>query len=512
MNHKCGIAGVSSQNNAPQLIYKMLLQLQHRGQLSAGITTFHPDDKKLLKTHKGLGLVNTAFKAENKEKFDSIMLKHSSSTGIGHVRYATSGADDVEYAQPFERIHGRKNKWFSICFNGNIANYSELKAHLEKSGYHLMHETDTEILMHLFAKALKSKNNFVEMFKFIANKLDGSYCIAFLNAEGTMIAARDPLGIRPLCFASERGRICFASESVALSSLGFENITDLAPGEMVIIKDGRHKVERFCEEKKKSSCFFEWVYFAHPASKIDGRLVYDARRKLGKELALIETEKIDSDCIVVPVPDSSVPAGQGFSQTLGIPIREGLIRNRYLGRTFIEPRNRAEKVREKFVVLRDVIEGKKVFLIEDSIVRGTTLKNLVDYIKKIGNPKEIHVRVSCPPVLWPCFYGIDMSSRKELIAAQCKKEEIEDFIKKEISVNSVRYQSISGLFKALEMNETRLCTACINGNYPTAWGEKLKNYNEAGRAQENKATQKTLFENLKPKETQNKKNVNQKKA
>jgi amidophosphoribosyltransferase len=399
------------------------------------------------------------------------------------VRYATSGCDDKDYAQPFERMHGKKIKWFSFCFNGNIANYSDLKKTLVEGNYHLVHETDTEIIQHLLAKALKKKENAASAFSDIAKHLDGAYSIAFINAEGTMVAARDPYGLRPLVYSIQGENVFFASESVALQSIGVNEWMDLPAGHLLIKDKNGARVEKFAEQKKVSHCFFEWVYFAHPASVIDGKLVYNARHELGKELAKIETQRIDSNCIVVPVPDSSTPVGEGFSDSLGIPLREGLIRNRYMGRTFIESTDRAQKVKDKFTVIKQLIQGKRVFLVEDSIVRGTTLRNLIEYIRRVGEPKEVHVRVSCPPIAFPCFYGIDMSSKKELIAAQEKDyEKMIEWVRQEIGADSLIYQPVNGLFKSIGFNENELCIACLNGNYPTPTGEKMKHFSEEGRA------------------------------
>ncbi|MFA6269103.1 MAG: amidophosphoribosyltransferase, partial [archaeon] len=440
MNHKCGIAGIcffekSSSNNAALYLYKMLLQLQHRGQLSAGITVYKGEDNFLLQTHKDLGLVNHVFRAEHKGKFLSLMEKYNSPKGIGHVRYATCGPDDKDYAQPFEHFHGKKDRWFSIAFNGNIANYESIKKELEESNYHLIRKNDTEAILLLLAKHLKSSGDITAAFSGLSAHLDGSYNIAFIDAEGRVAVARDPLGIRPLCYAVDDEKIAFASESVALQIIGFniDSIKDLAPGSILLIENGSFSIKQFAEVKRKAHCFFEWVYFAHAASKIDGKIVYSVRRDLGRELAKLETQKIDSSCVVVAVPDSSTPCGQGFAEALKIPMQEGLIRNRYVGRTFIESKDRADRVKSKFSLIKEVFEGKKVFLVEDSIVRGTTLKNLVEFIRKQGNPKEIHVRVSCPPIKFPCYYGIDMCSKKELIACTQSVDEI----RKEIGADSL---------------------------------------------------------------------------
>jgi amidophosphoribosyltransferase len=394
-----------------------------------------------------------------------------SETGIGHVRYATCGCDDKEYAQPFEHFHGKKNRWFSLAFNGNIANYPELVKEMEKDNYHFARKTDTEILILLLAKFIKKQNTLTESFTKLSKYLDGAYNIAFIDAERTLACCRDPLGIRPLCYAEENGKFAFASESVALQSIGFTNIKDLEPGKILIHKEGKTKIETFAESKKKAHCFFEWVYFAHAASRIDGKVVYNVRYNLGKELAKIEKESTDENTIVVAVPDSSTPCGNGFAQELGIKNMEGLIRNRYVGRTFIESKDRAERVQSKFTVIKEVFDGKKVFLLEDSIVRGTTLKNLISLIKKYGNPKEIHVRVSCPPIRFPCFYGIDMSTKKELVASDKNEKEIAQLI----GADSVKYQTIEGLIKAIGLSENELCLACLNGNYPTPAGKERAN-------------------------------------
>ena len=468
MHEECGICGAYLKKNVEIELYKMLIQMQHRGQLSAGITTYQPNENLILRTHKDIGFVNNVFRTEHKEKFNSIMQKMTSTKGIGHVRYATCGGDDETYAQPFEHLHGKKNRWFSMSFNGNIANYEHLKKELEANNYHLMRKTDTEAILLLIAKELKDNKTITDALKKLSEKIDGAYNLAIINAEGTIVAARDPLGMKPLCYAAKDGEIAFASESVALENIGFENPIDIKAGEALVIEKDSYKLVQYTQSPKRAHCFFEWVYFAHPASTIEKRLVYDVRYSLGKELAKGEKEKITPDSVVVSVPDSSTPAGHGFSEVINVPVQEGLIRNRYVGRTFIQATNRGEKVKEKFMLIRQIFEGKKVFLIEDSIVRGTTLKNIVNYIQKYGHPKEIHVRVSCPKIISPCYYGIDMSTRKELIGANKSEEEIA----KEIGANTVRYQTMEGLLNAIGIDKNELCLACINGEYPTKWGTK----------------------------------------
>jgi amidophosphoribosyltransferase len=484
MDEECGVCAFIGKN-AEKKIYSMLVQLQHRGQLSAGMTTFNPKDNHLLKTHRGLGLVNSAFKAYDENKFNQILENHKSEKGIGHVRYSTAGQDDLEFVQPFEREHGRKKKWFAFAFNGNIANYSELKKDLEKNGYHLVRKNDTEIIQHLISRCLKENpDNLETIFHNLTKKLDGAYSIVFINAEGTIVALRDPLGIKPLCYSEENGQIGIASESVALANIGFKKILDIPPGKIFIINNTLEKKD-FLISNKKAHCMFEWVYFAHAASEIEKKLVYNIRYNLGKKLAELENQKIDKNCVVIPVPDSSKPAGDGFAEFLNLPSKEGLVRNRYLGRTFIETKFRGDKVRQKFSIAKEVFEGKKVFLVDDSIVRGNTMKNLIDYIKEYGNPKEIHVRISCPEIMFPCFYGVDMGSKKEFIANdKLKQNERIEAIRKEIGVNSLIYQSIDNLVKVIGL-ENELCLACLNGEYPTKKGNELKDFCEQGRACEN---------------------------
>ena len=480
MDEECGICGFVG-NKAEKKTFRMLVQLQHRGQLSAGITTFSNKKDYLLKTHKGLGLANTAFKAYDKNKFSALMDALSAERAIGHVRYATSGADDVDYAQPFERKHGRKQKWFSFCFNGNIVNYKELKKELEENDYYITRETDTEILEHLISKELKdSPNDLKQVITNVSKKIDGAYNIAFINGEGTIIAVRDPLGLKPLCYSEKDEEIGFASESVALTSVGFNEIKDVPPGHMLTITD-KIIVEPYAPPLRKH-CFFEWVYFAHPASVIEQKLVYNARFNLGAELGKSEKLKVNNkDWVVVSVPDSSKPAGSGFADALNIPHKEGLLRNRYVGRTFIESKSRSERVKEKFSIAKGVFEGKNVFLVDDSIVRGTTMEGIIEFIKENGKPKSIHIRVSCPPIMWPCFYGIDMGSKSELLVKENTESEMEK-IRQELGVDSIIYQTTEKMVKAIGLEDTHLCKACIDGKYPTKLGQELSNFCGDGRA------------------------------
>ena len=405
----------------------MLLDIQNRGQLAAGMTSYNPARRQLIDTHKDIGSVQRGVSVVARGKRESLMQEYAGRAAIGHVRYATCGKDDRSYAQPFERHHLQKYKWFSFAFNGQLANYGELRDRLlDGSDHHLTRETDTEIIMHEISRELSGdrKPELIDVMRNISQRFDGAYSLVFLNACGDMMVARDPLGIKPLCYAKEGPLFAAASESVALLNLGFEpeSIQSLLPGQAITIVDGQFEIHRFAESPRRAHCFFEWVYFANVASTLDERSVYLSRTALGVELARLEKadgriDLHDGDTIVVPVPDTSKAAADAMAFELGIPSREGLIRNRYSGRTFIEGgKDRQRKAQTKYTPLREVLEGKRVFLVEDSIVRSTTMKVLLDRIRELGGAREIHVRVACPPIIAPCFYGIDMSTVNELFA------------------------------------------------------------------------------------------------
>jgi len=468
-------------------LYEMLLQVQNRGQLSAGITTFSKERAQLIDTFKGNGLVNEVFRTNHELESKKIFERYSGTKGIGHVRYATSGADDCDCAQPFERHHGRTWKWFSFGFNGNLANYQDLKKELEKNDYHIIREGDTEVIMHFIAKSFagEKKPEMENAFTKLADSFDGCYNIVYLNADGDMVALRDPIGFRPLCWGrNEDGMVAAASESSALNTIGIENVKDIEPGTMLKITNGNVEEVKFAKKAQVRRCMFELVYFSNVASNFDGRSVYESRYELGKQLAKAEAQKFDGDAIVVAVPDSAKPVADAIGYELGIPVKEGLIRNRYVGRTFIESKNRKEKVRDKFTLNKSVLRDKKVIMVEDSIVRGTTSQILVDFIKKEGKAKEVHLRVSCPPIRFPCFYGIDMSTMSELIATNTfpEKDSIDpselsenefNEIRKKLHVDSLQYQSREGLVKGTGFPKEELCMACLNGDYPTECGKKL---------------------------------------
>lgn len=472
------------QEEASRLMPRMLLDIQNRGQLSAGITTFNPDRKQLLETHKDVGSVSEVFRMNHRGKYESLMKQFAGRAAIGHVRYATCGEDDRSYAQPLERHHLQKHKWFSFGFNGQLANYKELQAKLLADGTtHLARENDTEIIMHEISHELSGDKQpeLAEVFCNIAQRFDGAYNLVFLNALGEMAVVRDPLGIRPLCYAKEGPLFAAASESVALLNLGFqsENIKSLLPGQMITISHDRYEVQTFTRNPRRAHCFFEWIYFANVASTMDERSVYLSRKRLGEELARMETVPIDESTVVVPVPDTSKAAADSMAFKLRVPAVEGLIRNRYTGRTFIEGNgSRRQKAETKYTPLREVLEGKRVLLVEDSIVRSTTMRVLINRIREFGGAKEIHVRVACPPIIAPCFYGIDMSTIGELFAPPFMRDghltdEAQADMAKKLGADSLRYLPVESIARAIGFDADQLCQACITGDYPTPYGQKL---------------------------------------
>lgn len=520
LHHECGIAAIyhlPGQETSPlcppqgpeevsRLMPRLLLDIQNRGQLSAGMTSYNPNRQQLLDTYRGLGNVSEVFRLSHRGKTESIMEHYAGRAAIGHVRYATCGKDDLSYAQPFERLHLQKHKWFSFGFNGQLSNYPELRDKLlADDDHHLARATDTEIIMHEISREMSGdrRPTLVEIMRSVAQRFDGAYCLALINARGEMMVARDPLGLRPLSYAIEGPLVAAASESVALLNLGFahDSIHSLQPGEMLSVSGGRVKLERFADSPRRAHCFFEWIYFANVASTMEGRSVYLSRKALGEELARLEDAPIDGNTVVVPVPDTSKCAADAMAYRLGVPSVEGLIRNRYSGRTFIEGGiTRQSKAAAKYTPLREVLEGKRVLLVEDSIVRSTTMRVLISKIREVGLAREIHVRVACPPIVAPCFYGIDMSTIGELFAprfmgADRPKEEIYAEMARELGADSLRYLPIESIARAVDLPDSQLCRACLTGEYPTAWGQKLYNIarqnTESGAAADGSRTYET---------------------
>jgi amidophosphoribosyltransferase len=516
LHHECGIAaiyhlysasisklpGLPGAEQVTRLMPRMLLDLQNRGQLAAGFTTYNPRREKILDTFKQVGPVIEAFRLNHKGKNDSIMREYAGRAAIGHVRYATCGTEDRRYAQPFERHHGCKWKWFSFAFNGQLANFAELRAELlALADYHLTRETDTEIIQHYISHELRGdeRPDLVQVFRNLSEKFDGAYNVVFLNAMGDMVVLRDPKGFRPLCIAQEGPLFAAASESVPLANLGFREIRSLEPGEMIVIQDNQIRHERFAPREKPKHCFFEWIYFSSVASTLDERSVYLSRAALGKELARqerqLERVSLDEDTIVVPVPDTGKAAADAMAYELGVQSVEGLIRNRYVGRTFIEgTNNRGDRARLKYTPLREVLAGKRVLLIEDTIVRSTTLKSLLTEVRDRGGAREIHVRVACPPIVAPCFYGIDMSTVRELFAPRFMKDsrptmEEQNAMAAELGADSLFYLPLEAVARCIGLEPDHLCRACLTGQYPTPTGKQL--YQLALRTRDTQANGRT---------------------
>ncbi len=506
LHHECGVAAIyhlSGRGRSPlctsdgprhisRLLPRMLLDIQNRGQLAAGMTTFDPSRPVLLRTRKDVGTVTEVFRLNHRAKSESLQRQLAGRAAIGHVRYATCGQDDRSYAQPFERKHIHKRKWFSFCFNGQLANYGLLKEKLLADGdHHLSLDTDTEIILHEFGRLLSQspgRIDWIDVLRQATQGFDGAYSLALLTAEGEMIVARDPLGVKPMCYANEGPLFAAASESVALLNLGFADnqIKSLAPGHAIVIDpETGFRIEQFAETKSPAHCFFEWIYFANVASTLDDRSVYLSRTRLGEELARAERAlgrvPLDrEDTIIVPVPDTSKAAADAMAFELSIPCREGLIRNRYAGRTFIEGGGaRKAKAAAKYTPLREVLEGKRVILVEDSIVRSTTMNVLLDRIREVGGAKEIHVRVACPPIVAPCFYGIDMSTIDQLIAPKYfgidgkLTDDAQQKLADDLGADSLRYLPVDAIARAIGLPENHLCRACVTGKYPTDCGQHL---------------------------------------
>ena len=505
LNHECGVAAVyhlagkaphplaptQGAGEISRLMPRMLLDIQNRGQLAAGMTTYASQRSEILKTVKDVGTVTEVFRLNHRAKADSIMQAYAGNAAIGHVRYATCGLDDRTYAQPFERQHIHKRKWFSFCFNGQLANYSFLRNRLLAEGdHHLARNTDTEIILHELGRLLselRDQPNWVEIFRRATADFDGAYSLALLTAQGEMIVARDPLGIKPMTYVHDGSFFAAASESVALLNLGFEReqIHSLPPGHLIHVHpESGVQITRFAQTKGSAHCFFEWIYFANVASTLDERSVYLSRTRLGEELARAEIDAgfipLDAEnTIVVPVPDTSKAAADAMAYALKIPSREGLIRNRYAGRTFIEGGgSRKAKAAAKYTPLREVLQGKRVILVEDSIVRSTTMGVLLNRIRESGGAAEIHVRVACPPIIAPCFYGIDMSEIEQLIAPKYFSDgkltaEDQQRLAAHLGADSLRYLPVDAIARAIDLPQSRLCQGCITGNYPTRCGQQL---------------------------------------
>jgi amidophosphoribosyltransferase len=448
LHEECGVVGVSYSNDAPSAlsIYYALYALQHRGQESAGIAVH---DGTLVSTLKGMGLVPDVFNRGDIQKLKG-------SVGIGHVRYSTTGSSKIENCQPL--LVSFKSGTIAIAHNGNLVNSRELRTELEKEGRIFLSDSDTEVIAHLLVKKLMH-SDFDEAVRDLMKRLVGSYSLVIL-VDNTLVAIRDPLGIKPLCLGHIDNGYMVASESAAIDILNGVFIRDIAPGEMLIIKNGGYESKQLVRSKNSAHCVFEYIYFARPDSVIDGKLVYNVRMQIGKTLFSEHPAKAD---IVSPVPDSGITAAIGFSKRSGIDYMEGLMKNRYIGRTFIMPGQdmRETAVRLKLNTIKPNIEGKNVVLVDDSIVRGTTSRRIIDLMRKSG-ARELHMRVASPPIISPCYLGIDMATREELIAAHKAVKGVEAVI----NADSLGFISIDGLVSSIGIPKDDLCLGCLTGAYP----------------------------------------------
>jgi amidophosphoribosyltransferase len=440
----CGIFGIYQHPEASNLAYLGLHALQHRGQESAGISN---SDGTRLTTHRGMGLVADIFQQSN-------LAKLRGQNAIGHVRYSTAGEPHLRNAQPISADYYRGA--IAIAHNGNLTNADKVKRQLEEDGSIFLSNSDTEVLVHLIARSKAATLR--ERIKEALNQVQGSYSLVCLS-ESELIVARDPFGWRPLVMGNVDGAHVFASEECAFDLIGANIEREVAPGEMITInKDGVLSERISTQEKPRSFCLFEYVYFARPDGVLEGQSVYEARKKMGRQLAKEQPAEVD---VVIPVPDSGVPAALGFASAANVPYELGLIRNHYVGRTFIEPKQsiRHFGVKLKLNAQRAVLSGKRVAVIDDSIVRGTTSKKIIEMIRGAG-AKEIHMRIASPPVIWPCYYGINTPTKEELIASSNSLEEMRQFI----GADSLGFLSLDGLKQA--SGNGGVCDACFTGNYP----------------------------------------------
>lgn len=451
LHEECGVFGVMAPEptDVAGIAYYGLYSLQHRGQESCGIVV---NDDGVFSSRKDLGLVNEVFANEKLSRLPQ------GTMAVGHVRYGTTGGTNRKNCQPIE-INHQKGR-MALAHNGNLSNAVELRNKLELSGAIFHTTSDTETIAYILVRERLKSRSIEEALSSAMNSLEGAYSLVLMSSQ-KLICARDPHGFRPLCYGkTQDGMYVVASESCALTAVGAEFIRDVEPGEMLVFsKDGIVSRREHCKKKNKKLCVFEYIYFARPDSVIDNVSVHGARVRAGKILA--KTHPVDAD-VVIGVPDSGLDAALGFSLESGIPYGIGLIKNKYIGRTFISPGQNAriDQVKIKLSAIEESVNGKRVVLIDDSIVRGTTSGRIVRLLREAG-AKEIHMRISSPPFLHPCYYGTDIDSREHLIACQHTVEEIAEII----GADTLGYLPVSELGKMVGNSE--ICCACFNGDYPT---------------------------------------------
>ena len=446
----CGLFGIFGDEEAVQKTYFGLHSLQHRGQESAGIASSNTD---LIRCHTGMGMIRRVFRSGS-----GLLEKLANPIAIGHVRYSTTGASKAVNSQPLLAEYSRGQ--VAVAHNGNLVNASLLRDEYEAHGSIFKSTGDTEIIIHLLAKPTHAANP--DPLAHLLNHLQGAYCLLFLFAD-RIEAARDPYGIRPLCIGqTEKGSFVVASETCALDAIEAKFIREVEPGEIVRLdKDGLSS--RFFVKPgtvTPAHCIFEHIYFAKQNSLIFGENVHELRKKLGKQLAIDHPANAD---VVIPVPDSGTSSAIGYAEQSKLPFDMGLVRSHYIGRTFISPdqKLRELEVKLKLSVVKEAVCGKRVVVVDDSIVRGTTTRGKIRALRQAG-AKEIHMRVSCPPIRFPCFYGIDFPTKEELLANNRNLEQIKDFLE----VDSIGYQSLEGLLSCATLPKDHYCTACWIGKYP----------------------------------------------
>ncbi len=451
----CGLFGIHGHPDAAQITYFGLYALQHRGQESAGIAVER--DMRVV-AHKGMGLVADVFDMPLLEQLHG-------ENAVGHVRYSTTGSSIISNAQPFVVQHRKKS--YALAHNGNLVNAHTLKKELEEAGSIFQTTMDTEVFLHLFVKNLN--HGFEGALVKAVSKIKGAFSFIMLTSRGEVIGIKDPNGFRPLCLGRLNDNYVLASETCALDLVQAEYLREIEPGEIVIIADDGLKCIQTGSSSRRSFCIFEFIYFARPDSTIFGQNVYLTRKAHGRQLA--REAPVDAD-LVMPFPDSGTYAALGFSDECGIPFETGMIRNHYVGRTFIQPTQsmRDFGVRVKLNPVKELLKGKDIIIIEDSIIRGTTVKTRVKTLRELGVNK-IHMRVSGPPHRFPCHYGIDFSTRGELIAANKSVDELRDFL----GLDSLYYLSLKGLLDSsgVEDPADNFCKACFDGCYPVEFDEQL---------------------------------------
>ncbi len=448
IKHNCGLFGVLGNPDASRQTYLGLYALQHRGQESSGIVT---SDGGCLHGYKKLGLVNEVFS-------DEVLGRLKGVAAIGHNRYSTTGSTRACNVQPL--VVELKDGQMAIAHNGNLVNAHALRETMEKAGSIFQSTMDSEVIVHLMAKS--GESGVEKMLLSALRQVSGAYSLLLLTLD-KLIAVRDPSGFRPLCFGEKDGAYYFASESCALDTLQAGFIREVMPGEMVVVDSRGFNSTRFAFDGRPSYCVFELIYFSRPDSSVFGVSVDAVRKELGRRLA--REHPADGD-LVISVPDSSNAAALGYSMESGLQLEHGLIRNHYVGRTFIYPTSelRRNRVRIKFNPVRELLEGKRVVVVDDSIVRGTTSKRLMAMLRWAG-AKEIHLRISSPPIKDPCFYGIDTPRRDDLIAANYTVDEIRDYL----GVDSLGYLSVDGLLESTGIPKGNFCVACFTGDYPVGF-------------------------------------------